>query len=157
MLGEIRVNSWDKNWICVKYQISGLDLPVKYIMIDLLLSITVYTKIHTYRYLLFSLVNIAYLFSRFMYQSYNLIEVQSYRSNFKFSAGTTRSFMDFHQTGFIFSGYTGFLMMCSVRGLMTQGGNYFKKAFRSFNCEIVNRIRKVCWQVVVVIFYAEKN
>lgn len=52
---------------------------------------------------MFSSVNIAYLFSRFMYQSYTLIEVQSYRCNFKFSAGTTRSFIEFHQTGFIFN------------------------------------------------------
>jgi len=37
-----------------------------------------------------------------MYQIYTLIKIQSYRSKFKFSADT-RSFMDFHQTGFIYN------------------------------------------------------
>lgn len=70
MLGEISINR------SVKYQISGLDLSVKYIMIDLLLSITVYT-VYIHIDICCSRQSILRLFLRFMYQSYNLIEEQS--------------------------------------------------------------------------------
>lgn len=91
------------------------------------------------------------LLSRFIYQRYTLIRVQHYWCNFKFSAGTM-SFMDFHQTGFIFNDVLN--ERPEDPAIFHSRVLIISEALRSFNCQIVhNRVIMLCLQVV---FYCWK-